>query len=106
MGVESSSDDASFAVSWKDAANFRDLAAHMVTGDYSEAVVMVVNSTPGCERNAAVRIALDNSQLDFRGFKVRFWLGDKPFTSKSSEGEPTLIDFDWIAHIPCAETLT
>lgn len=78
----------------------------MIQGEFENATVVTVNTTPAGIESAAVHMSVDRSSLNFRGFEVRFWFGDKPY-SPENLGRPILpLDFDWAAFIPCAGTLT
>lgn len=106
VGAKPGIDDASLTVNWVEAVNFHDVASHMIGGEFENAVVMPVNSTPGCSENAAVRITVDRGAMNFKGFRVRFWLGDKPYASEYHGNQLGEFDFDWVAYIPCASFLT
>jgi len=99
-GVSPCVEDGQVTVPWKEAFNFHYCAEHIGAGEYENAVVIPINSTAGCGRNAAVRLSVDHTCTNFRGFKVRMWLDGE------SEAEIGPIDFDWVAFIPCAESLT
>src|SRR5437016_1961186 len=106
VGAKPGIDEAALTVNWSEAANFHDVASHLIAGEYENAVVMPVNSTPGCGENAAVRITIDRAATNFKGFRVRFWLCDKPYASEYQGGDLEPFDFDWVAYIPCASFLT
>lgn len=105
-GVTPVGDEAAMCVPWKDAHNFQDNAANMITGEYENAVVFPINSTHGAGQAAAVRISVDHTETNFRGFKAEFWLNDKPYAPAFQGGSVEPFDFDWVAYIPCAATLT
>ena len=92
--------------SWKEAVNFSENAAGMIHGEFESATIVAVNSTLGCDANAAVHVSVDRSVLNFREFKVRFWLGEKPYARHCRGGDLKAFDFDWAAFIPCFATLT
>lgn len=99
-------DASEVVVAWKDAVNFLEMAGNMISGEYEEAIVIPINSTKGCDVNAAVRASIDRSGCNFREFKMRLWLGDKPYAKEYHEGELKPVDIDWVAYIPCASMLT
>lgn len=106
VGVQPGIDDASQVVPWSDAANFHEVASHMIDGEYESAVIMPVNSTPGCDASAAVRITIDRSATNFKGFRARFWYCDRPYDKQHQTEELEAFDFDWVAYIPCSSYLT
>jgi hypothetical protein len=72
----------------------------MISGEYGNAIIIPVNSTPGYARPAAVRVTVDRAATNFKGFVAHFWLDDQPYDG------PEPFDFDWVAYIPCAAYLT
>ncbi|MCH8275090.1 MAG: hypothetical protein IH851_09900 [Armatimonadetes bacterium] len=106
VGVEPGTDEAVLVVPWKEAVNFNENAAGMIHGEFESASIVIANSTVGCLPSAAVHISVDRSVLNFREFKVRFWLGDKPYARSCQDGDLEAFDFDWAAFIPCYGTLT
>lgn len=106
VGVAPEANDAALTVNWSEAVNFHDIASHMISGEFENAVVMPVNSTPGCGAAAAVRVTIDRNGVNFKGFKARFWLCDRPYASEFQGDDLEKFDFDWIAYIPCASHLT
>lgn len=93
--------DGGLFVEWKEAFNFVENAGYMISGEFSNAVVIPVNSTHGISDAAAVRVSVDREATNFKGFRAEFWLHDEPYRP---EGDP--LDFDWVAFIPCAAKLT
>jgi hypothetical protein len=89
-------------VAWKDAVNFADMAPHMLQGEYESAVVVPVNSTHGSDDGANVRITIDHEQTTFKGFVATLWCHDR----RLCEEDSLSVTFDWVAFIPCAESLT
>jgi hypothetical protein len=106
VGVQPGLDDAIFKVNWSDATNFIDLASHMISGEFENAIILPVNSTGGCGQNARVLITIDRAMTNFKGFQARFWLNDKPYGKHHFGENLEPFDFDWVAYIPCAHSLT
>lgn len=104
--VEPGDNEGTFPVSWADAANFQDVASHLIQGEFENAVIIPVNATPGTSESASVRITIERTSVNFKGFKARFWLHDKPYSEATLEGDVVPLDFDWVAYIPCASFLT
>lgn len=100
------SDDGSLSVSWKEALNFQENAGYMISAAFESAVVIPVNSTHGTGESAAVRISVDRTKMNFRGFSIHMWLGDKPYHPAHLNADLESLDFDWIAFIPCSAMLT
>ncbi|MCL6624258.1 MAG: hypothetical protein K6T17_06540 [Fimbriimonadales bacterium] len=95
---------ATHRVLWTSAYNFATHAGDMIHGEFENATVIAINTTPASVESAAVHISVDRSSLNFRGFDVRFWLGDKPYP-QDEERPVSPLDFDWAAFIPCTRTL-
>ena len=104
--VEPGDNEGTLFVSWSDASNFHDVASHLIQGEFENAVIIPVNSTPGTSESASVRITIERTGVNFKGFKARFWLRDQPYSDCAHDGEIVPLDFDWVAYIPCASFLT
>lgn len=104
--VQPGENDGTLFVSWSEAVNFQDVAGHLIQGEFENAVIIPVNSTPGTCESASVHITIDRSSLNFKGFLARFWLHDKPYGESEHEAGIEPLDFDWVAYIPCASFLT
>lgn len=104
--VQPADNEGTLFVAWADAVNFQDVASHLIQGEFENAVIIPVNSTPGTCESASVRITIERTGVTFKGFRARFWLHDKPYTEGALEGEFVPLDFDWVAYIPCASFLT
>ncbi len=101
-----SEEDGSMTVPWKEAFNFQENAGYMISAAFENAVVVPVNSTHGTGETAAVRLGIDRTKMNFRGFTVHMWLGDRPYHPAHINEQLESIDFDWIAFIPCSAMLT
>ncbi len=104
--VQPGDNEGTFNVSWSDAVNFHDVASFLIQGEFENAVIIPVNSTPGTSESASVRITIERNKMNFKGFTARFWLHDKPYSEATLQGEVVPLDFDWVAYIPCASFLT
>ena len=104
--VQPGDNDGTFSVSWSDAVNFQDVASFLIQGEFENAVIIPVNSTPGTSESASVHITIERNRVNFKGFVARFWLRDKPYSEATLDGEVVALDFDWVAYIPCASFLT
>jgi hypothetical protein len=104
--VEPGDNDGTLFVGWSDAVNFQDVASHLIQGEFENAVIIPVNSTAGTSESAQVHITIERTHVNFKGFRARFWLHDKPYAECTLEGEIVPLDFDWVAYIPCASYLT
>lgn len=100
--VRPDSSDGSHIVTWKSAYNFTENASKLISAEFANAVVMLMNSTPGVGSETAVRLSVDHTQTNFREFRLKFWLEDKPYCPEQGDS----IDVDWIAFIPCSGSLT
>lgn len=88
-------------VSWKEAVNFSDMAPHMLQGEYESAVVVPVNSTHDSDQGACIRITVDHAKTNFKGFTATLWRGERRLTAQDGMA----VTFDWVAFVPCAESL-
>jgi hypothetical protein len=98
--------EGTFNVSWSEAVNFQDVASFLIQGEFENAVIIPVNSTPGTNESASVHITIERTSVNFKGFTARFWLHDKPYGESLHDGVVVPLDFDWVAYIPCASFLT
>jgi hypothetical protein len=104
--VEPADNEGTLFVGWSEAVNFHDVASHLIHGEFATAVIIPVNATPGICESASVHITIERNSLNFKGFRARFWLHDRPYTEAQRDGDLVPVDFDWVAYIPCASHLT
>ena len=104
--VEPADNEGTLCVGWSEAANFQEVASYLIQGEFENAVIIPVNSTPGACESASVHITIERNSLNFKGFRARFWLHDKPYAATERTTELVPVDFDWVAYIPCSSYLT
>ncbi len=104
--VEPADNEGTLFVGWSEAVNFQDVASHLIQGEFENSVIIPVNSTPGTCESASVHITIERTGVNFKGFKARFWLRDKPYSEAARNGDLVPLNFDWVAYIPCSSYLT
>ncbi|MBV6502229.1 MAG: hypothetical protein AKCLJLPJ_00273 [Fimbriimonadales bacterium] len=100
-GIEPGDNETTAVVPWKDAFNFQENAGYMIDGEYENAVILPVNSTPNMALTGAVHISVDRGHVNFKEFRVEFWLGELPYAKNHHTSELAPLDFDWVAYVPC-----